>query len=474
MTARGVGTPKGTLGTPPITVSFSPLVEVEQAVQERAKDLALDMSTAQGRARLRRLIDEEVDSWSTDYKRGLRAVDLLDRQLVADRAFRNLAGYGPLEPLLADDDVWEIMINAPDAIFVKRHSGSSGYHDEVFHDDEHVVRTLTKILDDSSSSHRKLDPAQGLQDAQLDTGARLHIVHRDIGRDGHLMVNIRKFTGVAFRSLEELVGRDMLSASVAAFLRACVKARLSIVVAGAPGSGKTTMLSCCAAELDPSLRVVIAEEVFEADVPLPNVASMQTRAGRSDRPEVDLRRLVSGFLRMAPDVAIVGEVRDREALPLLLTLSSGVKGFTTIHAGSARQALTRLRFICQLADTSSELPMSALNALVSEAIDIVVHCARRGGVVRVTEVLAVEELQTGASGTSFTVTELFRRSAYDGPLCWTGNLPVRAARPLEEAGFAVRELLEAARAPATEHAGTPPRDEARRRTKVSRGGGEHR
>ena len=426
------------------TQLFSPLVEVEQAVQARAKNLALDMSSPQGRARLRGLIDEEVSGWSEDYKRGLRAVDLLDPQLVADRAFRNLAGYGPLEPLLADDDVWEIMINAPDAIFVKRHSGPSGYHDEVFHDDEHVVRTLTKILDDSSTSHRKLDPAEGLQDAQLDNGARLHIVHRDIGRDGHLIVNIRKFTGVAFRSLEQLVDRDMLSAPVAAFLRACVKARLSILVAGAPGSGKTTMLSCCAAELDPSLRVVIAEEVFEADAPLPNVASMQTRAARSDRPEVDLRRLVSGFLRMAPDVAIVGEVRDREALPLLLTLSSGVKGFTTIHAGSARQALTRLRFICQLADTSSELPMSALNALVSEAIDIVVHCARRGGVVRVTEVIAVEELQTGAEGTSFTVTELFHRAGYDGPLSWTGNLPVRAARPLEEAGFAVRDLLEAA------------------------------
>src|ERR1044071_4429404 len=103
---------------------------------------------------------------------------------------------------------------------------------------------------------------------------------------------------------------------------------------------------------------------------------MQTRAARADRPAIDLRRLVSGFLRMAPDVAIVGEVRDREALPLLLTLSSGVQGFTTIHAGSARQALTRLRFICQLADTRSELPVSALNSLVSESVDVVVHCTR--------------------------------------------------------------------------------------------------
>src|SRR5258708_5254237 len=278
------------------------------------------------------------------------------------------------------------MVNAPDLIFVKRHRGVSGYHDEVFHDDEHVIRTLTKILDDSSQSHRKLDPAEGLQDAQLDTGARLHIVHGDIGRDGHVLVNIRKFTGVAFHRLDELVERGMLGPTVASFLRACVRARLSVVFAGAPGSGKTTLLSCSTAELDPSLRVVVAEEVFEADVPLPNVAHMQTRPARVDRKEVDLRRLVAGFLRMAPDIAIVGEVRDREALPLLLTLSSGVKGYTTIHAGSARQALTRLRFVCQLADAARELPMSAVNSLVTESVHVVVHC---GPVARIPPALEV-------------------------------------------------------------------------------------
>jgi pilus assembly protein CpaF len=112
---------------------------------------------------------------------------------------------------------------------------------------------------------------------------------------------------------------------------------------------------------------------------------------------------------MAPDVAIVGEVRDREALPLLLTLSSGVKGYTTIHAGSARQALSRLRFICQLADTRSELPLTALNALVTEAVDIVVHSSRVDGVPQVTEVIAVEDQQTGEGATAFTVTELFHR-----------------------------------------------------------------
>ncbi|HUP87208.1 MAG TPA: ATPase, T2SS/T4P/T4SS family [Acidimicrobiales bacterium] len=422
---------------------LSPLVEIERAVQERAKTLAIDMAKPEGSSQIHSLIEDEVGRWSDDFKRGLRPYDLPDPDLVVERTYRNLAAYGPLQALLDDDDVWEIMINAPAEVFVKRHQGVSGYHEEAFHDDEHVLRTLTKILDDAAGSHRKLDAAEGLQDAQLDTGARIHIVHGDVGRDGHVLVNIRKFNGLAIRSLDELVERDMLDAPVAGFLRACVGAKLTILFAGAPGSGKTTLMSCCAAELDPALRVVVAEEVFETDVPLPNVAHMQTRPARTDRPEVDLRRLVAGFLRMAPDIAIVGEVRDREALPLLLTLSSGVKGYTTIHAGSARQALTRLRFISQLADTANELPMSALNSLVSESIDLVVHCARSGGRPQVTEIIAVEDLQTSRESTNFTVTDLYQRERSDKPLHWTGNLPVRIARPLELAGYDVGALLDA-------------------------------
>ena len=423
---------------------LSPLELIERAVQERAKDISLDMASGAGGEKLRALIADEVARWSLDHRRGLRPFDISEPEVVAARAFRNLAGYGPLAPLLEDEDVWEIMINAPDQIFAKRHSGSSGYHDEVFHDDDHVLRTLTKILDDASASHRKLDPAEGLQDAQLDDGARLHIVHGDVSRDGHTMVNIRKFTGVAFHRLDQLVERDMLTAAAARFLAACVRANLTIVVSGAPGSGKTTLLSCCAAELDPALRVVVAEEVFEADVPVPNVASMQTRAARPDRPAVDLRRLVAGFLRMAPDVAIVGEVRDREALPLLLTLSSGVKGFTTIHAGSARQALSRLRFICQLGDTASQLPLSALNTLVSESIDIVVHCSRTKHGPRVTEVVAVEDLAGGPDAAQFTVTSVFASTGPDAAIAWTGNLPVRAGRHLAAAGIDPRTVLDTA------------------------------
>jgi pilus assembly protein CpaF len=411
-------------------------------VQTRAKNSSIDMGEHDANDRILDLIRDEIATWQLDFRRGSRAFDLVDPDDLAERALRNLTGYGPLGPLLDDPDVWEVMVNSPSSIFVKRHRGHTGYHHESFHDDEHVVRTLTKILDESSTSHRKLDPSEGLQDAQLDNGARLHIVHGDIARGGHIMVNIRKFTGIAFNDLHELVECDTITHQAAAFLAASVRARRTMIFAGAPGSGKTTLLSCCAAELDPTLRVVIAEEVFEADVPLANVAGMQTRAARADRPAIDLRRLVAGFLRMAPDVAIVGEVRDREALPLLLTLSSGVQGFTTIHAGSARQALTRLRFICQLSDTASDLPISALNTLVSESIDVVVHAARTPRGPRVTSIIAVEELSGSSDATQFTTTEVFRRALPDEPLAWTGQIPSRLSRALADAGIDIRDLLD--------------------------------
>jgi pilus assembly protein CpaF len=428
-------------GTQTVTGALSPLAEIEQAVQDKAKDMHLQLSVAGGEKALWELIEREVLEWNDDHQRGRRAYELADPQAVAERAFRNLARYGPLTPLLEDDDVWEIMVNSPAAVFVRRHRGTSGYHDEVFHDDGHVVRTLTKLLDDAASAHRKLDPAEGLQDAQLDDGSRVHVVHGDVARGGHTMANIRKFTSIPFKSLGELVARGMLSAQVAGLLQVCVRARCSTVFSGPPGSGKTTLLSCTAAQIDPALRVVVAEEVFETDVPLPNVAHMQTRAPRSDRPPVDLRRLVAGFLRMAPDVAIVGEVRDQEALPLLLTLSSGVTGFTTIHAGSARQALTRLRFICQLADKAGGVSLAALNSLVSESIDLVVHCARTPDGPRVTEVVAVEEQAGGPEATQFTATPLFRRYAPDGPLEWTGEVPTRLTRVVAEAGYDLRSML---------------------------------
>ena len=411
------------------------LAEIERAVSERARYGGLDPRAPGADLAITALAHEEMRRWNLDFKRGVRSHAVTDADSVADRVQRDLLGYGPLEALLADADVWEIMVNAPREIFVKRHRGPSRCHDEVFHDSEHVRRTLTRIIDDATASHRKLDPSEGLQDAQLDDGARLHIVHPDIGRGGHLIFNIRKFTGIAFLSLNDLTAIGTLTHEIADFLRAAVRARLSILFAGAPGTGKTTLLGCCAAELDPQLRIVTAEEVFELDIPLPNVAGMQTRPGRTERAPVDLRRLVAGFLRMAPDVAIVGEVRDREAVPLLLTLSSGVTGYATIHAGSARQALGRLRLMCQLAPDVRDMPVAAITQLVAESIDVVVYLRRNPSGVQVTEIVAVEDPAGSGDSLSFETTVLYAIDRPGQTPASTGNVPRRVASHIESAGF---------------------------------------
>ncbi|WP_423922065.1 CpaF family protein [Candidatus Poriferisodalis sp.] len=411
------------------------LAEIERAVSERARHGGLDPRAPGADLAIMALAHEEMRRWNIDFKRGVRSHAVTDADPVADRIQRDLLGYGPLEALLADADVWEIMVNAPREIFVKRHRGPSGRHDEVFHDSEHVRRTLTRIIDDATASHRKLDPSEGLQDAQLDDGARLHIVHPDIGRGGHLIFNIRKFTGIAFSSLNDLTAIGTLTREIADFLRTAVRARLSILFAGAPGTGKTTLLGCCAAELDPQLRIATAEEVFELDIPLPNVAGMQTRPGRTERAPVDLRRLVAGFLRMAPDVAIVGEVRDREAVPLLLTLSSGVTGYATIHAGSARQALGRLRLMCQLAPDVRDMPVAAITQLVAESIDIVVYLRRNPSGVQVTEIVAVEDPVGSGDSLSFETTVLYAIDRPGQTPASTGNVPRRVASHIESAGF---------------------------------------
>jgi pilus assembly protein CpaF len=265
-----------------MTEAHSPLAEIERRVLERAKQETLDLADDAAASKLRTL-------WSLDHKHGLRPFDLASPELVVERAYRNLTSVRAARAApgrrrrVGDHDqrARRHLRQAPPPVCPATTTRRSTTTSTSPHADQDPRRRL--------GAHRKLDPSEGLQDAQLDDGARLHIVHRDVGRGGHLIVNIRKFTGVAFRSLDELVDRGMLTPEVAEFLRAAVRARLSIVFAGPPGSGKTTLLSCCTAELDPTLRVVTAEEVFEVDVPLPNVASMQTRAARPDRPAVDLR-----------------------------------------------------------------------------------------------------------------------------------------------------------------------------------------
>ncbi len=291
----------------------TPLLDIERSVQKVAQDGDLDISLIENRERLREIIFGETQRWQDSNRSHFLTEE--NRQLITSRIEANVAGYGPLQQLLADDSVWEVMVNSYDSIFVRRHGKPTAYHSAVFHDPDHLRRTIARILADSGIGQRTLEPADGLQDSQLKGGSRLHVVHGDLTKEGSLVVNIRKFTGLPTRSLAELVSNEMLSTEAASFLELAQEARASIVFSGPPGSGKTTLLGTLAAELPADTRVVIAEEVLETHIPLPNVVHLQTRPARPDRAGIDLRQLVAGFLRMAPDVAIVGEVRDREGSP---------------------------------------------------------------------------------------------------------------------------------------------------------------
>ena len=346
-------------------------------------------------------------------------------------------------PLLDDDDVWEIMVNAPDADLreaAPRRRRATTTRSSTTTTTSSA--TLTKILDDAAGAHRKLDPSEGLQDAQLDDGARLHIVHGDISRGGHVMVNIRKFTGVAFRRLDELVergharpGRRRLPGRVRA------GRRLSIVVRRArPGRARPR---CCPAAPPSSTRRCGSSSPRRCSRPTSRCRTSpacRPAAPRPDRPGVDLRRLVAGFLRMAPDVAIVGEVRDREALPLLLTLSSGVKG--SPRSTPARPA-RRSPACGSSASSPTRPPTSAAGGPQ--------HAGQRGhrrrralrrgpDGPRVTEVVAVEDLAAGDAG-GFTATPLVVRPRPDRPLEWSGLVPDRLTGRLAPEASTWRRIL---------------------------------
>lgn len=399
-------------------VGQTPIQEIERMVQSAAQSSPDDLTLERNRGLLHRVITSEIDRWqqqNASYPLSPETYNYITQRVVA-----NIVGYGPLDNLFADDDVWEVIVNAPDSIFVKRHSIGTCYHSDSFHDNDHLRRTLAKLLAEQGANQRKLEAHDGIQDIQLRNDARLHLVHPDLNRESTFSLNIRKYNGVKVRSMDELVERETLTRAAADFLIEAQRCGLSIIFAGPPGSGKTTLLSSLANELPPKTRVVIAEEVLETVVDLPNVTHLQSRPERGGSAGVDLRRIASAFLRMSPDLAIVGEVRDSEVLPLIMTLTSGVPGYTTIHSSNARATLSRLRLLLLL--SGAPLTNSTASALVSEAIDIVVFASRADGAPKVREIIAVEDMAAGSEGT-FTTATLFQTK--DGKLAPTSISPFR-------------------------------------------------
>lgn len=333
---------------------------------------------------------------------------------IAARLLDRLAGYGPLSALMADPSVEEVWVNGPSRVFCAR-DGDHQLTTVVFrpHELEELVERLL------AASGRRLDRSSPFVDARLPDGSRLHVVIPPV--TGEWSVNIRKFVGLRAHRLGELVAMGSLTPDAARFLDAAVRCGLTTVVCGPVGSGKTTLLNCLAAAIPPKERVVTCEEVFELQIGVPDVVSMQCRqAGIEGGGEIGLRTLVKESLRMRPDRLVIGEVRGAECLDLLVALNAGCAAMTSVHANSARDALRKLTTLPLLA--GGNVDRRFVESTVAAVVDVVVHTGRDPGTGRrrVEEVLCLSE-QVGGDGT-ITADPVFRRDGSE-PLRWSGIVP---------------------------------------------------
>jgi len=399
---------------------------VRARVRRDGVDLSQERDLAVGYVR------DEVERYAE------RAVGSGDPIMVSESAVHRevlaaLTGFGPLQPFLDDPTVEEIWINSPSRVFVAR-SGITELTPLVLSDTE--VRDLVERM--LQSSGRRVDLSSPFVDASLPDGSRLHVVIPDVTHR-HWAVNIRKFRS-GLRGLSELVELGSLDRRAAEFLRLSVLAGLNILVSGATQAGKTTMLGALLASARPAERIITVEETFELDLPGRDVVAMQCRQPSLEGTgEITLRRLIKEALRMRPDRIVVGEVREAESLDLLIALNSGIPGMCSLHANSARDALTKLCTLPLLAGRN--IDGAFVVPTVASSIDLVVHCQlMRDGRRRVSEILAPTgsvEGQPGAGGV-IAASSLF--ALVDGRLRATGSHPSRTEK-FVAAGLDPRSIL---------------------------------
>jgi pilus assembly protein CpaF len=300
----------------------------------------------------------------------------------------DILGYGPLEPMLRDPEITEIMVNGPETIYVERF-GKIEVTEASFENDAHLRRIIDRIV---APIGRRVDEASPMVDARLPSGYRVNATIPPLSLDGSLLT-IRKFSVNPFVA-QDLTSNGTLTANVVAFLRACVEARINIVVSGGTGSGKTTLLNVISRFIPTNERIITIEDVAELQLGRVHVLRLEKRPPNIEgHGEITIRQLVINALRMRPDRIIVGEARGGEALDMLQAMNTGHDGsMTTVHANSPRDALRRIETMVLMA--GMELPLQAIREQVGSAIELIVHMERlRDGnrkVMSVTEVHGME------------------------------------------------------------------------------------
>lgn len=342
-------------------------------------------------------------------------------------------GLGPLEPLLADDSVSDILVNGHRNVFVER-GGLLERAPTTFRNEKHLLRIIDKIV---SRVGRRIDESQPWVDARLPDGSRVNAIIRPCAIDGPSL-SIRKFSADKL-TMEKLVSQGALSRNAAAFLRAAVGARMNVLISGGTGSGKTTMLNALSSFIDRRQRIVTIEDAAELQLQQEHVVRLETRpANVEGAGEVSQRLLVKNALRMRPDRIVIGEVRGPEAFDMLQAMNTGHDGsMTTIHANTARDAISRLEQMVVM--IGNDFPLSAVRAQVAAGINIVVQLNRLSDGTR--RVMAISEVY-GIEGDTILMQDIFayRRAGRDaegnviGRFGPTGVRP-RAVEAIEAAGY---------------------------------------
>lgn len=350
---------------------------VADAVRERLRQEQTDADDAPERAE--RFARAEVRRHN-DYAlaRGVAPID--DEGSFVRDVLARVTGYGPLQSYIDDPEVEELWINSPDRVFVARNGRTEQVRVQIAESD---VRDLVERM--LHATGRRVDLSQPFVDASLPVG-RLHAVIPDVTRS-HWAVNLRKYVP-SIRSLTDLRRVGSLDDESARLLEGAMRERRSVLVSGATHAGKTTLLAALLSAGPEEDRVVTVEETFELSIMARDIVAMQGRQPSLEGTgEISLRRLVREALRMRPERLVVGEVRDAEALDLLLALNTGIPGAATIHANSARDALVRLSALPLLAGRNIDLDFVV--PAIARSVDLVVHCRRmEDGSRRVTEVVA--------------------------------------------------------------------------------------
>ena len=326
------------------------------------------------------------------------AIPLGDRERLVEELISEILGLGPIEPLLKDPSVTEVMVNGPDSIYIER-KGRLQKTDVRFRNTEHLMHIIDRIV---TAVGRRVDESSPMVDARLADGSRVNVIIPPLSLTGPC-VTIRKFSKDVL-TVDKLIEFGSFDQRMAEFLEDCVKGRLNIVVSGGTGSGKTTLLNVLSSYVPATERIVTLEDSAELQLKQDHVVTLETRPPNIEgEGEVTMRDLVRNALRMRPDRIIVGECRTGEALDMLQAMNTGHDGsMTTAHANSARDALSRLETMVLM--SGMELPLRAIRSQIASAVDIIVQIARlRDGSRKIINIAEV----TGMEGDIITLQDLF-------------------------------------------------------------------